>query len=203
MPGAQPRQQAGARHARPDREERSGLRVAPLPPREQERGAVDPPCAPRRAGGVGARGGPAYRRALAARRRTRGMVTGSHSGWDDHRADRTICNEAVDCRARSIPRYGNTGARLPRGVTGRTIPSAAAEVSVGGNPPACPGRGAPRACSVWVVVEALALTGLAGWCYPASQRAMSSGFGRPPACTTVPSTTMPDVAAIPYPAMVA
>ena len=61
----------GARHARPAREERAGLRVAPLPPRTK-RGAFDPPCAPWRAGRVGTRGVPTHRRALAARRRTRG-----------------------------------------------------------------------------------------------------------------------------------
>ena len=71
--GAQARQQVGAHHARKSASA-DFLRVAPLPPRKQERGAVDPPCAPRRAGGVGARGAPTRRRALAARRRTKGMV---------------------------------------------------------------------------------------------------------------------------------
>ena len=45
------------------------LRVAALPPR---RGVVDPRCAPWRDGGVGTKGVPTRRRALAARRRTKG-----------------------------------------------------------------------------------------------------------------------------------
>jgi hypothetical protein len=40
--------------------------------RASKRGAFDPPCAPWRTGRVGTRGVPIHRRALAARRRTRG-----------------------------------------------------------------------------------------------------------------------------------
>src|SRR5208282_810261 len=71
--GAQARQEAGARHARLAREGRANLRVAALPPRKKVRGALDPPCARRPRGCVGARGAQTHRRALAARRRTRGM----------------------------------------------------------------------------------------------------------------------------------
>ena len=56
------------------RKERASLRVAALPPRKKVRGALDPPCAPRPTGDVGARGAPTDRPALAARRRTRGLV---------------------------------------------------------------------------------------------------------------------------------
>ena len=55
--GAQARQKVGARHAR--KPASAGfLRVAPLPPRKQARGAFAPPCAPCRSGGVGTRGVP-------------------------------------------------------------------------------------------------------------------------------------------------
>jgi hypothetical protein len=45
------------------------------PAAQVKRGASDPPCAPRCAGDVGTRGVPTHRRALAARRRTRGWET--------------------------------------------------------------------------------------------------------------------------------
>ena len=64
-------QRVGARHARKSASA-DFLRVAPLPPRKKARGAFDPPCAPWPEDGVGTKGVPTFRRALAALRRTKG-----------------------------------------------------------------------------------------------------------------------------------
>ena len=76
--GAQARPMVGAHHAHPAREERARLRMAALPPRKKASGALATPSAPCRSNGVGTRGvPPPQRNALAARRRTRGLIWNS------------------------------------------------------------------------------------------------------------------------------